>query len=337
MNKRIFFVPILVIVLSAFGYAGGGRDEPQDNGDYHDGLPRIDPVNLDGRRLRVAATTSIIGDVVRNVAGSAAEVTVLMAPGQNPHAYSPSPREIAVLEKADVIFVNGLDLEEELMPVLEAMEGLIVVPVSAGIEPVEGAVDDHDEGEQDDSHADEDPHFWFSPLNVIQWTENIEHALSAADPGERVMYEESAQAYLVELAELDREVREAVSTIPGSDRKLVMDHFVAGYYARDYGFEILGSIVPSISDQAEPSARELAELTDVVKKEGLKAIFVGETSGRGMMRLAESIVVEVGREVAVVELLTGSLTEPGNRGDTYLDFVRYNTERIVGALSGQSP
>ena len=113
-----------------------------------------------------------------------------------------------------------------------------------------------------------------------------------------------------------------------------MDHQVVGYFAAEYGFEILGNILPSLSDQAEPSARELAELTEIIREEGIKAIFVGDTAGEGLLRLAESLAAEVGRDITVVPLLTESLAEPGRRGADYIDFMRYSTEQITGALLG---
>ena len=388
MDKRIFLMVIFAALLSVSVYAGGDKEaaHADEHGDEHGAgeMPDIDPVKLKGRKLRVIATTTIIGDVVREAAGDAAEVTVLMKLGQSPHAYSPSPRDVAALEEADIIFVNGLNFEENLTEVLESMDDSLVVSVSAGIEPIEAFADEHDEhgdedgdhdededdhgdedddhdededdhGDEDDDHGDDDdhkdeklvdehghdisggdPHFWFSPLNVVEWTENIEYALGAADPANAAKYEESADAYVAKLKALDADIREAVSKIPESDRKLVMDHQVAGYFARDYGFEIIGNILPSISDQAEPSAQELAELTKIIREENIKAIFVGETAGSGMLRLAEAVAAEVGRKLAVSPILTGSLAESGMRGSTYLDFARYNTENIVGALLGLS-
>lgn len=354
MTKRTVLTAILAALLCALVYAGGNTEKDHD--DHHDHhhddgeLPDIDPVNLNGRKLRVTAATTIIGDVVSQAAGDAAEVTVLMKRGQSPHAYSPSPREIAALEEADIIFVNGLDFEEGLINILESMDDALVVSVSAGIEPIPGTPhddhadeDEHGDDDHDDDHAGEDehdhgeggdPHFWFSPLNVIQWTENIEHALSAADPGNAANYEESAEAYIAELRALDDDIREAVSNIPESDRKLVMDHQVVGYFAAEYGFEILGNILPSLSDQAEPSPRELAELTEIIREEGIKAIFVGDTAGESLLRLAESLAAEIGRDITVVPLLTESLAEPGRRGADYIDFMRYSTEQITGALLG---
>lgn len=318
-------------------------EESHDDHDDHDeehshdramAIPHIEPAELsNGETLRVVASTSIVGDVVRNVAGSAATVDVLMPVGQNPHAYEPTPRAIATVEDSYITFVNGLDLEEALVETIENVAGTYVVPVSAGI-TVLGAEDEHEhEDDHDHGHAGGDPHFWFDPTNVIVWTKNIAEALSKADPSNRVVYEKNRDTYIGELETLDREIRDHVSAIPQDQRKLVVDHVALTYFADEYGFEIIGEVIPSVSDQSEPSAQHIAQLAGVIRNENVPAIVIGGTAGRGLRNLVDAVAEEVGREVQIVELLTGSLAPEGTRGDTYVEFVRYNTAQIVSALS----
>ena len=322
-------------------------DHDHEKDHHHEGemsLPHIEPADLgDGESLRVVASTSIVGDVVRQVAGSAATVDVLMKRGQNPHAYEPTPREMARVEDAYVVFVNGLGLEEGLMDSIEEVAGSYVVPVSAGV-TVLGAEDehDHDHGDDHDEHGDDhdghshaggDPHFWFDPTNVITWTENITEALSEADPANRSTYEANRDAYIEELEALDLEIRQAVSSIPRGRRKLVVDHVALTYFAEEYGFEIIGEVIPSTTDQTEPSARHIARLSEVVREEEVSAIIVGGTAGKGLRNLVDSVADEVGQDIQIVEILTGSLAPEGSRGDSYLEFVRFNTENIVSALT----
>jgi ABC-type Zn uptake system ZnuABC Zn-binding protein ZnuA len=356
----------LVLLMALFAganvWAGGAQEAVDDHHDDHHhedhdhdhdhdhddhgamSLPHIDPVDLGaGERLTVVATTSIVGDVVQNIAGDAAEVTVLMARGQNPHAYEPTPRAMARMNDAHVVFVNGLNLEENLMEALKGMDAGYVVPVSAGIEPRGGGHHhdhdddhddhDHDHEEDDHHHAAGDPHFWFAPTNVIVWAENIAEALSEADPRNHEAYEANADAYIAELEAIDREIRAGVAEIPRSRRKLVVDHAALGYFADEYGFEVVGAVIPSTTDQAEPSAQDIAGLVEVIREEDVRAIFVGGTAGRGLRNLVNTVAEEVGRDLPVVELLTGSLAPEGSRGDTYLEFARYNGEAITGALS----
>jgi ABC-type Zn uptake system ZnuABC Zn-binding protein ZnuA len=273
--------------------------------------------------------------------------------GQNPHAYQPTPRDIATVEEAYIAFVNGLDLEEALMETIENVEGTYVVPVSAGIAVLGGGHHDHGEdhdeeheeghhedvhhedheGEHHHDHAAGDPHFWFDPTNVIVWTQNIAEALSEADPSHSSTYEANRDAYIAELEALDLEIRRQVSSIPRNRRKLVVDHVALAYYAEEYGFEIVGTVIPSVSDQAEPSARHIAELAEVIREEEAYVILIGGEVSRGLQNLVDAVADEVGRDVRIVEYLHGSLAAKGERGDNYLDFVRYNTEQIVSALS----
>jgi ABC-type Zn uptake system ZnuABC Zn-binding protein ZnuA len=105
------------------------------------------------------------------------------------------------------------------------------------------------------------------------------------------------------------------------------------YFADEYGFEIIGEVIASVTDQAEPSPRHIAELTNLVRDEGITVLFIGETAGRGLRTLVAAVAREVGYEIQIVELLTGSLAPRGRGGDSYLDFVRYNAGRIVSALT----
>ncbi len=319
-----------------------GEDHDHDHDHDHEGemtIPHIEPADLAaGESLLVVASTSIVGDVVRRIAGSAATVEVLMPLGQNPHAYEPTPRAIATVEDSYIAFVNGLNLEEALMETIENVAGTYIVPVSAGIAVLEGGDhdDDHDHDHDDDhdhDHAGGDPHFWFDPTNVIAWAENIAEALSEADPANSSTYETNRDAYIAELEALDLEIRSQIASIPRDRRKLAADHVALGYYADEYGLEIIGEVIPSVSDQAEPSAQHIAELAEVIRVENVPAIVVGGTAGRGLRNLVDAVTEEVGEELAIIEILTGSLAQAGSRGDTYLDFVRFNTEQIVAGLS----
>lgn len=356
-KKGLLFVLVFFLVLSVGTlWAGGSKEDEHHDEEHHEGeghhdhddehhhegemvIPHIEPADLGaGETLRVVASTSIVGDVVLQVAGSAATVEVLMPIGQNPHAYEPTPRAIATLEDSYIAFVNGLDLEEVLMETIENVAGTYVVPVSAGIAVIGGEEhsDHHDEEHHEDEHhhhhAAGDPHFWFDPTNVIVWTQNIADALSEADPANSSTYKANSDAYIAELEALDLEIRGQISAIPRNKRKLAVDHVALTYFAEEYGLEIIGEVIPSVSDQAEPSARHIAELAEVLREQDVSVIAVGGTAGRGLRNLVNAVAEEVGRDVQIVEILTGSLAPEGKRGDSYLDFVRFNTEQIVSAL-----
>ena len=301
----------------------------------------------ENNEIKVVATTNIIGDIVKQVLQDNGALTVLMSRGQNPHSYTPTPRDIAAIESADIIFVNGLDLEEGLIPIIENLNGPVVVKVSHGL-IAENEGDHHDEdADHDEDHHDDDadhdhdedhhhhegnPHFWFSPIKVIHWVHEIEEGLEGVDPKNAEAYHESADSYEAKLYKLDKEVRELINIIPPEDRILVMDHESFEYFADDYGFTIQANLLPGMSDQAEPSARHIAEVIKIVEDYKIRAIFVGGTAGQNVLKMAEAVADEINRPLAVVSLLTGSLTASG-RGSDYLDFARFNTEQIVEALT----
>ena len=166
-------------------------------------LPAITATTSDGRPLRVVATTSLVGDAVARVGGEAIALTTLMPPGQDPHSYQPRAADLAAAADADLIFVNGWNLEEGLLRDLDAAGGAPLVPVSAGIAPRPSSSDP----------TAADPHVWQDVANVMQWVESVAATLSEADPANAATYAANAAAYRAELAELDRFVRQELSLI----------------------------------------------------------------------------------------------------------------------------
>lgn len=308
-----------------------------------DVMPELAPLVLEGRKLRVVATTNLVGETVAEVGGDHIELSTLLAPGTDPHAYQLAPADRQLLENADVIFINGLGLEEGMLPVLGDLEGrVVVVPVSAGIATLEfsehGDDDQEDHAEedhahQDDAHEDEhhhdgvDPHVWQSVPNVIVWTQNIAHSLSALDPANAEAYTTAASDYTATLEALNTELHALVDEIPADQRKLVTDHDSLGYLADEYGFTVIGTVIPSLSTSASASAQELAALTDQIKDEGVRAIFVGTTVNP---QLAQQLAQDLG--IQVVSIYTDSLSNADGPTPTYIDFMRYNLQAIVNAL-----
>ncbi len=274
--------------------------------------------------LRVAATTSILGDVVDAVGGSNITLTVLLKPGQDPHAFNPAPADLAALSQSTLLFINGFGLET-FLPRLPS--GPLVVDVSRAIAPRRLSGPHHHDDH--DAHADggADPHVWFDPTLVAGWTDAIRDALSRRDPAHAAGYAVRAAAYRAQLEKLDDWIRVRVNTIPPERRRLVTDHAVLGYFAARYGFTLDGALVPAFSSAAEPSARDLAALVDLVRAHKISALFVSQTSSP---TLAERIAADTGARV--VRFHAGALSGPGGPAATYLDFMRHNTLVIVQGL-----
>lgn len=298
----------LLVLAVACGTPPSNRSEPAEVGSLGA-----------GERLRVVATTTIVGDVVRAVGGDAIALTVLLPPGADPHAFEPTPQDVAAVADATVVFANGAGLEGFLEPLLRNAGGKArLVLLSDGI-----AFRRLETGEVD-------PHVWFNPLNVIVWVRNIESTLRSLDPTRAELYAANARHYEDEIRKLDAWIRDQVARVPLERRKLVTDHAVFGYFADRYGFVQAGAIVPGTSSAAEPSAQELAALEDVIRKQGVPAIFVGETVNPN---LAQRIAQDV--DVRIVFLYTGSLSPPGGPADSYLKLMRYDVSTIVSALTGR--
>lgn len=283
-----------------------------------------------GGRLKVVASTTIVGDVVAQVGGGLIELTVLFPPGADPHTFEPRPQDIAALSDAQVVVINGMGLEEALEPALEANVKGSIVHASEGIEVLAFEGEEH-EGEEHEGeehhHEGGDPHTWTDPNNVIVWAQNIAAALAEADPANAKAYRSNADAYIAALTELDGWIRAQVEQIPAERRKMVTDHLAFGYLADEYGLEQVGALIGSFSTNAAPSAQELAALEDKIKEQGVPAVFVGKTVNP---ELAEQVAQDTG--VKLVHVYTGSLSAPGGEADSYLAFMRYNVNAIVEAL-----
>lgn len=298
-------------------------------------LPELEPAGLDGSKLRVVATTSIIGDVVSQVGGEGIELTILMGPGQDPHSYEPAARDLTAVANAHVVFVNGWSLEEGLLDDLSNVaEDAPLVPVSANISPLaagEEPEEDENEEEQDHLHKGADPHVWLDPHLVRQWVENVRQALSELDPANGALYERNAVAYLAELEELVAYYDEQIASIPPDQRKLVTNHNALAYFASRYNFEVIGTVIPSASTVAEPSASTLANLVQAMKEAGVCTIFAETTINP---QLAEAVAGELDncQTVQVLTLYTGAIGPQDSGADSYTAMMRANVATIAKGL-----
>jgi ABC-type Zn uptake system ZnuABC Zn-binding protein ZnuA len=273
------------------------------------------------------------------VAGEVIELTILIEPGQDSHSYEPSSGDLTAVSDAHVIFINGWGLEEGLVDDLETIsENGVLVPVSAGITPILLGKSEHQEHEEEEGkdeehkHSGPDPHVWQDPHQVVFWVENISQVLQTLDPANAGSYEKNAAAYLVELQSLIDYYDQQVAAIPAENRVMVTNHNALGYFAAAYDFEIVGTVLSGASTLSEPSANELAELVEVMKVEGVCAIFT-EISAND--RLAEAVAQELSAcdEVEVVLLYTEAVGRAGSGADSYIGMMRQNIEAIANALN----
>ena len=312
--------------------AESGGSTGEVDATYADEISELRAVTLDvGEKLRVVATTGIVADVVSNVGGDAIELTSLMPAGADPHSYIPTPQDLRTLNDAHVIFINGLGLEESLLPVLENLDRPVpLVSVNVGVETLTlGSREDDEYAAQADEHGhgEADPHTWFSVPNVAIWADNIPAALSALDPTNEAAYRTAAANYQRQLDALDRELRGQIASVPEAQRKLVTDHIALSYLAKEYGFQEVGSVLPSLSTLAAASAQELAALQDAIQEKEVRALFVSTTVNP---QTAGQLAQDLG--IPVVEVYTGSLSDADGPASTYIKLMRHDVAQIVEAL-----
>jgi zinc/manganese transport system substrate-binding protein len=294
----------------------------------------------------VVVTYSILGAVVADVVGDAADVQVLMPNGIDPHEWEPSAKDIELLNQADLIVSNGLDLEGNVMEAIEAAEkdGVPVFHATDHIDVIEFGASGHDhadeethaedevvtaesvvgteakaEDEHSDEHADGDPHFWTSPVEMAAVVEALGIALAdiGIDTGDRAaMIKES-------LLNTDQDIRDLIADIPAESRILVTGHESLGYFAHEYEFEVVGAVIPSLSSEAEASAGDLATLKEIIADEGVSVIFTEMGTSPDVV---EALAAEA--KVSVVELSTHFLPEDG----TYKTFILQLASMISVAL-----
>jgi len=268
----------------------------------------------DGGEVKGVATTTQVADLVRNVGGRRAEVDGILRPEADPHDYEPRPSDAAALADADVVFSSGGEVDEWLGELVE----------SAGGDAREVTLLDSVETIGDD------PHWWQDPRNAIRAVEAIRAALAEADPAGKAAYARNARAYTRELEALDAEIERCIERVPPAKRKIVTTHDALGYFAERYGVEVIGSVIPSLSTQAQPSAKDVDELVGQIEDEGVEAIFPEAAVSQ---RLERAISRESGAEVGDV-LWADSLGPEGSGAETYLDAMRANAAALAEGMSG---
>lgn len=268
-------------------------------------------------RPTVAVTTNILGDVVTELVGDQADVTVLMQPGADPHSFEVSARDAAGMRAADLLVSNGLGLEEGVQAHVDSAvaDGTPLLEIGELIDPL---VYDY-EG----STGLRDPHFWTDPDRMIVAAKALGAKIEKIPGVDEAAVAKNLDAYAAQLEQLSAGMATAFDTIPEPQRALVTNHHVFGYLAERFGFRVVGAVIPSGTTLAAPSASDLASLAGAVRDTGVRAIFADSSQPDTLARV---LAEEAGITVDVVPLFTESLTEPGGGADTYLQMMRANTD-----------
>jgi ABC-type Zn uptake system ZnuABC Zn-binding protein ZnuA len=281
-------------------------------------------------RLQVVTTVSPITNIVQNVAGDLVDVTGIVPEGTNSHTFEPAPSDAAAMAEADVVFINGLHLEEPTRELADAnvRDGVEVVQLGdRTITPEEYIFDFSFPREQ----GDPNPHLWTNPPYAKRYAEIVRDTLIELDPDHAAAYETNFDAFASRLDDLDEAARAATETVPPENRKLLTYHDSFPYFAREYGWTVIGAIQPS--DFAEPTAQDVARLIDQVRDEQVPAIFGSEVFPSPVL---EQIAGETGAEY-IDDLRDDDL--PGDNGDpehSYLGLMVFDFRTFMGALGGDT-
>ncbi len=268
-----------------------------------------------GGALEVVATTTQAADLARNVGGERVSVTALLTANSDPHDYELRPRDVEAIADADLVVRSGGEVDEWLDEAIEASgTDAPVLDLSAHV-----------------TRRGEDPHWWQDPTNVVRAVPALREAMASADAGGSAAYRERADSYAARVQRLDAAVGRCVAGIPPAARKLVTSHDALGYYAERYGIEVIGTVIPSLSTEAQPSAGDTAALIETIREEGVKAIFAESSVSP---KVEEAIAREAGARVGA-ELWADSLGPTGSGGDTYVRSIAANTRAIVDGLGGR--
>jgi ABC-type Zn uptake system ZnuABC Zn-binding protein ZnuA len=300
---------LAILAITAAGCSKGGSADP-------------------GSRLLVVSTVSPITNLIQNVGGDKIEVTGIIPEGTNSHTFEPAPSDAKVLADADVVFINGLHLEEPTKELAGAnvRSGVPVIQLGEQTVSPDQYIYDFSFPKE---NGDPNPHLWTNPLYAKRYAELIRDKLSKLDSANASYYASNYDKLAARIDHLDQLVREVTATVPAQNRKLLTYHDSFPYFAREYGWTIIGAIQPS--DFADPTPADVARLIDQIKAEHVPAIFGSEVFPSPVL---EQIASETGARY-VDKLRDDDL--PGENGapdHSYLGLMLFDFRTFMGALGG---
>ena len=270
-------------------------------------------------KLKVAASFSVLGDMVKQVGGDRVDVVTFVGPNGDAHVYEPTPGDIKELAASKLLFINGLGLEGwmERLEKSSGFKGTVVV-ATKGIKPRQMV---------EDEKKITDPHAWQSLANGKIYAANIRDALIAADPAGKAIYEENAKKFIDGMTAMEANVKAAVDKMPPERRKIITTHDAFGYFGEAYGMELIAP--EGVSTESEASAQDVAKIITQIKKEHIPAVFLENVTDS---RLLDEIASETGAKIGGT-LYSDALSPPDGPAATYLDMFRNNIDTLTAALS----
>lgn len=283
-------------------------------------------LSMNAEPVRVVTTTGMVGDMVSRIGGDHVRVDYLMGPGVDPHLYKATASDVRKLQRAQVIFYNGLFLEGKMQEIFERMArgGRSVRAITKNL--------DHDRLiHPNDSTGHPDPHIWFDTALWAECIADVVETLQAVSPEAADQFAAQGQRVQAEMLELHTWVQGKVAELPASKRILVTSHDAYGYFGRAYGFQVVG--LQGISTVSEAALADMARLVDFIRERNIKAIFVESSVPHATIeRIATDAEVVIGGELFSDAMGTPGQIEHGYDLGTYDGMVRHNVTTIVDAL-----
>lgn len=274
-------------------------------------------------KLAVTASFSILGDLVRVVGGDRVAVNTLVGADADAHAFEPKPADAKTILGSKLLVINGLGFEPWASKLAKSAgyKGTTLV-ASNGVEARKMVdADDHGHG-----HAESDPHAWQNPNHVVTYVKNIAAALTQADPGGAANYQANASAYTKELQAFDAWAKAQISSVAPAKRKVITSHDAFGYFAAHYGVTFLAP--QGVNTDAEPSAKQVAQLIKQIQREKIRAVFVENmVNPKLLAQLSKDASATVG-----AALYADALSAPDQPGATYLQMMRHNVTQLVAGM-----
>ncbi|MDQ3107978.1 MAG: metal ABC transporter substrate-binding protein [Actinomycetota bacterium] len=284
----------------------------------------------EGGRLQLVTTVAPITSIVAQVVGDNAEITGVVPEGTNSHTFEPAPSVAEVLAKADVIFINGLKLEDPTLELAEknAKDGAKIVELGTEVLPEEDYLYDFSFPK---SEGKPNPHLWTDPTYAKKYAEVVKDTMVDLDGEHADDYEANYEAFADQIDAFDAAMRTSFATLPEDDRKLLTYHDAYAYFAKTYDWKVVGAIQVESFD--EPSAKEVGELIEQVRAEKVKAIFGSEV-------FPSPVLEQIGKEAGVkyVDVLRDDDLpgEPGEEQHSWLGLMHFDYVTMVEALGGDA-
>ena len=308
--KKFSKITIMILILSTLLVGcGNNKENLNENG-----------------KINIVATTTIIGDAVKEIGGDKINLEVLMGPGIDPHLYKASAGDMNKMYNGDLIIYNGLHLEGKMSDVLEQMEKFSKNTYAAA-----DILDSSKLIESEDFEGSYDPHIWFDVQLWIEIVKGIEEKIIELDPENQAYYRENAQNYLKKLEELHNYAKSRVEELPKEKRVLITAHDAFNYFGLAYGFEVKG--LQGLSTATEAGTADVRNLAEFIADKEISAIFIESSVPAKNMEALKNAVDSRGFTVEIGgELFSDSLGNPGTEEGTYIGTVKHNIDTIVEGL-----